>query len=309
MLRPQTLLGLALLAVTGCQSLGGGTTRAKFPVQPEVFLDRFKAAEGIAFNGRGELFIAADRAVWRVTPAGEVTQLAELDSNLGLAGIGDSDVLAADFGPTNVFRDGPNDDGVIWRIARDGGKTAVARGIADPNFIQVLGGGSFLVSDDGTDTIYRVDGDGEVEVWSREVAFPNGMVFSLDGATLYVAQIFSAIGPVVLDDRIWALAVENGMPAGPARLVGHTGGQGVDGLALDEVGRIYVADNGSGSVRRIDPETGEVTILAEGVANVASLVFGEGDFDPTALYATSTFRGGGKIWKIPVGVRGAPVRR
>lgn len=303
------LAALAYLLTAGCHSVGGGAAHLSFPVRAEVFLDRFQAAEGIAFNGRGELFIAADKAVWRVTPEGEATKLAELDSNLGLAGIGESDVLSADFGPTNIFRDGPNDDGMIWRIARDGGKTAVARGIADPNFILALDDGSFLVSDDGTDKIYRVDDGGEVEVWSQAVPFPNGMVFSLDGSTLFVAQIFSSIGPVVLDDRIWALPVRDGEPSGPPRLVGHTGGQGVDGLALDELGRIYVADNGSGSVRRLDPTTGEVEIIAEGVPHVASLVFGEGAFDHQALYATSTFRGGGKIWKIPVGVRGAPVVR
>jgi sugar lactone lactonase YvrE len=85
--------------------------------------------------------------------------------------------------------------------------------------------------------------------------------------------------------------------------------QAPDGLVADEFGRIYIADNGSGSVRRFDPETGEVVVIAEGLTAVASLVFGEGEFDRYSLYATSTARGGGKIWRIPVGVRGArPLR-
>ena len=46
-----------------------------------------------------------------------------------------------------------------------------------------------------------------------------------------------------------------------------------------------------------------------GVANVASLVFGEGEFDRHSLYAACTYRGAGRIWRIPVGVAGAPVRR
>jgi hypothetical protein len=38
-------------------------------------------------------------------------------------------------------------------------------------------------------------------------------------------------------------------------------------------------------------------------------VFGEGAFDRHSLYAACTFRGGGKIWRIPVGVAGAPPHR
>jgi len=56
-------------------------------------------------------------------------------------------------------------------------------------------------------------------------------------------------------------------------------------------------------------ESGALTLIAEGMPNIASLVFGEGEFDRTALYVTSTFRGGGTIWKVFVGVRGAPVVR
>ena len=73
--------------------------------------------------------------------------------------------------------------------------------------------------------------------------------------------------------------------------------------------RVYVADNGGGKIWRLDPESGEIVLIAEGMPHVASLVFGEGNFDPQALYATSTFRGGGRVWKVDVGVRGAPVIR
>lgn len=78
---------------------------------------------------------------------------------------------------------------------------------------------------------------------------------------------------------------------------------------MDERGRVYVADNGAGKIWRIDPKSGDLTLIAEGMPRIASLVFGEGDFDRTALYVTSTFRGGGTIWKVPVGVRGASVVR
>jgi sugar lactone lactonase YvrE len=61
----------------------------------------------------------------------------------------------------------------------------------------------------------------------------------------------------------------------------------------------------SGKVLRFDPQSGEMVTVASGMPGVASLVFGEGGFDRHSLYATTTQRGGGKIWQIRLGVRGA----
>ncbi len=281
-----------------------------FPVTPEPFITRFDGAEGITFNGEGRLFIGANNAVWEARPDGSVRKLTDVHRHLGQAGIGRKDILAADFGPTNAFRDGPNDDGIVWRIAPDGRKRIFAIGIGDPNAIVRMPGGTWLVSDDAVDRIYRIAG-GRAEIWSRAVPFPNGMALSGDGRTLYVAQIFRAIGPVVPDNAIWAIPIRGDRPSGPARIVARTE-RAPDGLAADEHGRIYIADNGSGSIRRYDPETGAMAVVAEGMPNVASLVFGEGAFDPLSLYATSTGgreEKGGTIWRVRVGVRGARPRR
>jgi sugar lactone lactonase YvrE len=278
--------------------------KIQFPVKPEIFIDRFNGSEGITFNAEGRLFIGANNSIWIAEPDGTVKKIADVHRHLGQARIGKRDILACDFGPTNVFADGPNDDGIVWRITPEGDKTAVARGIADPNAVVVLKDGSFLVSDDGTDKIYRVK-DGKVSIWSTAVPYPNGLTLSLDNRTLYVAQIFSNLKPIVVDDRIWAFRINKGLPVGPPRVVARTGGKAVDGLATDELGRIYVADNGAGKIFRYDPKTGDMMLIAEGMPSIASLVFGEGKFDRQAIYATSTQRGGGKIWKIRVGVRGA----
>ncbi|MCI0607341.1 hypothetical protein L0156_30550 [bacterium] len=123
------------------------------------------------------MFIGADGAVWIAEPDGNVKQIADLDQPLGLAGFGKQDILAADFGPKNVFRHGENTDGIVWRITPKGDKKVVATGIADPNFIVVLPDNTLLISDDGTDKIYRVS-NGSVSIWSTEVDYPNGMSFS-----------------------------------------------------------------------------------------------------------------------------------
>lgn len=309
MLRPLLLL----LLIAGCVTSSLPPVPPPdpaFPVVAERFITRFRGAEGITFNGEGRLFIGANNAVWEAQPDGSVRKLTDVYRHLGQAGIGPRDILAADFGPTNAFQNGPNSDGVVWRITPEGERTVFATGIGDPNAIVRLPGGTWLVSDDALDHIYHI-ADGRAEIWTRSVPFPNGMALSRDGRTLYVAQIFSAIGPVVPANAIWAIPIRDDRPAGPARIVARTE-RAPDGLAADEYGRIYVADNGSGSIRRFDPDNGEMAIIAEDMPNVASLVFGEGRFDHLSLYATSTGgreERGGTIWRVRVGVRGARPNR
>ncbi len=136
-------------------------------------------------------------------------------------------------------------DGIVWRITPEGEATRVVDGgIGDPNFILVLPDRSFLISDDATDEIFRADLDGSVEIFSRAISHPNGMALADDGETLFVAQSFQQIRPYVLDDRLWAMPLSDGLPAGEPEIVAQLGEQALnDGLALDADGRVYIALN------------------------------------------------------------------
>lgn len=286
----------------------------EFPAAAElVASEPFRGSEGIAFNGEGHLFVTANKALWQVLPDGEVRQVVELDSNLGLAPIGARDLLVADFGPTNAFRHDRNDDGVVWRITPEGEKTQLVTGIGDPNFILLRRDGSMLVTDDATADIYVVGEDMKPLLFSTAVNHPNGLALSDDESTLYVAQIFKSIRPVVPDDSLWAIPLEDGKPAGAAKLVARLGPYAAnDGLAMDRKGRVYIAANGeAGEIWRLDPVTEELVLIARDVYGAASIAFGEGEFDHQSIYVSTTFnRGrGGKIWRIPVGVEGQPVNR
>ena len=280
-----------------------------FPVTPEILVDgRFQRSEGIAFNGEGDLYVTANASLWRVSTRGEVTWIANMYSNLGLAPIGDRDLLVADFGPRDRFNHGPNDDGIVWRITPEGDQTVAATGIADPNFVTVLDDGSYLVSDDAVDDIWIVEPGADARLFTTSIGHPNGMVISADGTTLYVAQIFDGINPYIWDERIWSLPIEGGDPAGPPQLLATTGFEsGPDGLAMDALGRIYAACNNAGTIIRIDPFDGSTTLIAQDMPGVASLAFGRGAFDRRAIFATSTRTG--RIWKVRVGITGAPLHR
>jgi len=57
-----------------------------FPVTAEAFLNQtFTRCEGIAFNGEGNLYVAGNQALWSVSLTGQITQVANGYSNLGLS--------------------------------------------------------------------------------------------------------------------------------------------------------------------------------------------------------------------------------
>jgi DNA-binding beta-propeller fold protein YncE len=286
----------------------------EFPVVAELLVsDKFQTSEGLSFNGEGRLFVTANRALWEVETDGRVRKVVDLYSNLGLAAIGDRDLLVADFGPTNAFREDRNTDGIVWRISPDGNKSQLVTGIGDPNFVLVRANGSILISDDATSDIFVVGDDLKPKLFTTAVNHPNGLALSDDGKTLYVAQIFKSIRPVIRDDSLWAIDLIDGMPAGAARLVMRTGPLAAnDGLAMDALGRVYIAANGdAGQVWRYDPADGEIVLIAERVFGAASIAFGAGEFDHQSIYVSTTANQGrgGKVWRIRVGVEGQKLHR
>lgn len=308
-----TPASLALLLAIIVEPVFGQSATQDFPVEPEIFVDDpFRGCEGISFNGEGGLFATCNLALWEINQDGSVRQVTELLSNLGTAAIGERDILVADFGPTNAFRHQRNTDGIIWRVTPEGEKQAISTGIGDPNFIVVLEDSTYLVSDDATADIYHVDHDGTATIFTTAVNHPNGLALTADGSVLYAAQIFTNIRPVVFDNAIWAIPLKDGKPVRDARLVVRAGpNAGVDGLAMDREGRLYIAANQSGELWRYDPSNEEMLLLARGMYGIASLAFGEGAFDSESIYATATVSQGrgGKIWRIPVGTVGARLYR
>ena len=116
-----------------------------------------------------------------------------------------------------------------------------AKGIGDPNFILVRNENSILVSDDVTNEIFELNAEGVLRLFNTSVNHPNGMAISKDGKTLYIAQIFRNIKPVVLDSRLWSIELVDGKPTGKMILaVEKNTYAGFDGLAMDELGRIYI---------------------------------------------------------------------
>jgi len=117
---------------------------------------------------------------------------------------------------------------------------------------------------------------------------------------------------VVMDNRVWAMALRDGKPVKDAKLAARAGPNAApDGLAMDARGRLYIAANREGKIWRYDPANDEMLLIAAGMIGCASLAFGEGEFDRESIYATTTYSEGrgGKIWRVPVGATGARLYR
>lgn len=285
-------------------------------VTPEVLIEnRFNGGEELSFNGEGRLFICANRSVWEVAPDLQTRKVANFTSNLGMASIGERDLLKADFGLLVYPQHGPNSDGVVWRITPDGDTTRVADGMGDPNAIVVFPDNSFLVSDDFTNNIYHVTTKGVVGVFTDAIPFPNGIALSPDGSALCVARIFvkKPDDPPParfqhFSDEVWRLPLRNYKPSGAPEIIFHTRGEtGPDGLAVDIYGRIYLTAARAGQLWCIDPTTGKGELLAKGLPGLASIAFGQGKFDHQSLYAMQIQ--GGRVLRFNIGVEGAALHR
>ncbi|MEM7435132.1 MAG: SMP-30/gluconolactonase/LRE family protein [Myxococcota bacterium] len=252
-------------------------------------------SEGITFD-QGSLFATTSLAegndrLLRFDTEGAFTVTAESESLLGLesAQVG---ILAAGIRTGELLVIDPE----------SGDVSVLADDLGAPNFIVNTPWGTVLVSDDsfGEDAIDEVTLDGEVSTWVTGVPTPNGMVFSLDESTLYVATTFTEPG-------VWRVPVSvEGNAGTPELWIPFEEGSTPDGIAIDVDGNLYVALNLAGTIAKIDPE-GNVTEDFAELSAPASLAFGQGAFDPCSLYVTS-LSPEGRLSRVGTGVLGVERR-
>lgn len=250
-------------------------------------------SEGIVFDADGRLYVSAQDPgddqipdqLLEVMLDGSNVQIAQAPSILGLES-DEGGILGAGIQTDNLLLFDPS----------DGSDEEIATGLGEPNFIVTTPWDTILVSDDrpGEGKILEVTREGDVTTWSDDVPTPNGMVFSLDGTTLYVAATFE-------DEGLWRIPVSSeGVPGNAERWVPFEG-TAPDGVAIDSEGNVYVALNTAGRIAKVGRD-GSSSTLAMGMTGPASIAFGQGEFDPCSLYVTSLFTT--NLYRVGVGVPG-----
>ena len=92
--------------------------------------------------------------------------------------------------------------------------------------------------------IIRIDQDGNVEVFARDVVFPNGSVITRSGDTLLIAETFA--------HRISAFGLDVGGRVSSRRLWAELGKHTPDGICMDAEAALWVASPGTKTLFRVE---------------------------------------------------------
>ena len=161
----------------------------------------------------------------------------------------------------------------------------------------------------GTDgVLLRVDPDGAVTEWKRDIGIANTMSWSPDGTRFYSADTLSnTIFVYDYDAATGAIANERPLLAGFERGL-------PDGSSVDASGFLWNCRHGGGCVVRVAPDGAIDRVIEMPVANVTSCAFG-GPGNRT-LYVTSAALGeppghrfAGSLFAIPTNTSGLPGNR
>ncbi len=149
--------------------------------------------------------------------------------------------------------------------------------------------------------VYRVDPAGVVSLVINDLTRPNGLAFSPDQKTLYVAQS-DAVRPVIM-----AYPIQKDGSVGVGRLVYDASAlikQGLkgapDGIKVDSEGNLWSTGPGGVLVLALDPKTGMGTLLGRIDTGEATANCGWGD-DGHTLYLTAD----GFLCRIKTTAKGA----
>ena len=152
---------------------------------------------------------------------------------------------------------------------------------------------------DPTGRVYRLGTDGRLDLLVSNMPSPNGIVLSLDERFLFVAA--------TRGNCVWRMAL---LPDGSVSKAGQFftsyGPSGPDGLAMDEGGRLLVANPGLGYVWVLGPR-GEPEEVLTGPTGASTTNLAFGGADRRTLYCTDSTHG--HILCAGMAVAGRPIHR
>ena len=203
---------------------------------------------GLAFGSTGDLFVADPGSlqtpyIWKVNPAGTTTRVA--GTGVFASTGSDGPALSAAVEPSAIAV-GPHgdlyfDDGNDFRTIDTGGVIHAFAGTGSDGFS----------GDDGP----AVDASTNLSAGSAVAADVAGNVYLADGGNYRIRKV----SPQGVITTIAGNGVAGYAGDGAAATAASIGG--VNGLAIDPEGDLYLADTGNNVVRKIDP-SGVITTVA-----------------------------------------------
>ncbi|MDO5624148.1 MAG: SMP-30/gluconolactonase/LRE family protein [Pseudomonadota bacterium] len=242
--------------------------------------------EGPVFDPQGNLYVTdiPFGRVFRITPGGDWTQVAEWDGEPnGMKFLSPDELLVTDY-----------KNGLMALDVRDGQvrpclerrNSERFKGVNDLTFDA---GRNLYFTDQGqtglhdpTGRVYRLSPAGRLDLLLHNVPSPNGIVLSNDGRFLFVAA--------TRGNCVWRMPL---LPDGSVSKAGQFftshGPSGPDGLAMDAQGRLLVANPGLGRIWVLN-HLAEPELILQGPrgASITNLAIAS---DGHTVYATDSTHG------------------
>lgn len=285
---------------------------SKHPLPPENQITPVKVAdfpgysEGITFDAEGSAFVSVGRnpqsrhEVYRLVPNQPPAAWLRLRIPNGHKVREDGTHLIAG-------------EGIIVHVTRDGqildslAASSSGQSLRRPNDIALDGHGGFYFTDPGVrDSASRSgkvlygDRGFRLSVVADSFCYPNGLIVQANGRGLYLADS--------CDNRIYRLPIHGPGKLGPRKLLAtlrDSAQTGLDGMTLDDAGRLYIAHNGAARIEVLDPEGRLLRRYPAGNLLASNVAFGGPGL--ADLYITGSpgeKSGPGALYRIHLGIKG-----
>lgn len=297
----------AVPAVVVAWCLGGPPAQAAGPGMPEcagvgalrVVQDKMGTMESMAFDASGHLlFTDVGKKALRRLDRPESIAVTVATGLTSPGGIAVADAHEAYVGTGNSLGGlvPALGKGAIMRVDLDTGTvTPHASGLSMANGLVRTTDGTFYASDDFAKSLDRVRADGTVQrAWLKLNS--NGLALSKDEKTLYVNQFMPA--------KVYAVNLATGSHVVHGAVPAERSLTGLDGLAIDDDGNLYIAAYLHGEVWRL-AQDGRFCRLARGLSLPSALLVGQGrqGWGSSSLYVVSH---SGRLYEVPQAVPAGP---
>jgi gluconolactonase len=259
--------------------------------------------EGPVFDRHGNLYVTdiPFGRIFRIDPQGEWDLVAEWEGEPnGLKFLDDRHLLVADYRNGLMACDVTTGDVLPYLERRNSERF---KGVNDLVFDSR---GNLYFTDQGqtglhdpTGCLYRLSPDGRLDCLLDNVPSPNGVALSPDERVLYLG--------VTRANQVWRVPLlSDGSVAKVGAFFTSHGPSGPDGLAVDERGRVIVANPGLGVVWVLDPRAEpELVLRSCAGSSLTNVAFGGPDHK--TLYCTESVSG--SVLVADLDVAGLGIRR
>jgi hypothetical protein len=203
-----------------------------------AFASGLDGPEGVAFDSAGNLFVATEGNINKITPGGARSTFASglVNYPLGLTFDSSGNLFAAD-------------EGNIYKFTPGGARSTFASGLSYPYALAFDSSGNLFVADQGSGHIYKYTPSGVRTTFASGLSYLYALAFD-SADNLFVTN------PSSSGDGYVYKFTPNGVRSTFAELGGPLG------LAFDSAGNLFVADGGSGNIYKFT-SSGVRTIFAK----------------------------------------------